>query len=284
VDDGSVESALPDWSGRIWFVTEKGAVGFVDPDGDDVRVTRLAGETIGNSFAVDETGGVFVVSDHALYRFDVDASGAPAVTWRKSYDRGTRLKPGQVNFGSGTTPTLFGDGWIAITDNADPRMHVVVYERGRDAKDDRRLCEVPVFGDGESATENSVIGCNRSLVVENNYGYGGPLGADALTRPGFARIDVRADGSGCDVMWTSDEAAPSVVSKLSVASDAVYSWTKDPDGWAFTAIDFATGRTRFSLPLGKAFGLNNHFAPVSLAQDGTAYVGVVGGLVALRPR
>ena len=28
------------------------------------------GEPIGNSFAVDETGGVFIVTDKAMYRFD----------------------------------------------------------------------------------------------------------------------------------------------------------------------------------------------------------------------
>ena len=58
-----------------------------------------AGETIANSFAMDESGGVFIVSTHALYRYDV-RNGQPAVTWRKTYDRGTRVEgrsgePGQ---------------------------------------------------------------------------------------------------------------------------------------------------------------------------------------------
>ena len=33
------------------------------------------GEAIGNSFAMDETGGVFVVTDRAQYRFDLDRDG-----------------------------------------------------------------------------------------------------------------------------------------------------------------------------------------------------------------
>src|SRR5438552_1561465 len=99
----------------------------VGPASGGVQSLRLAGEAIGNSFAVDETGGVFIVSDHAMYRFDAGAMREPVVTWRAEYDRGTRLKPGQVNFGSGTTPTLMGTGWVAITDNADPQLHVVVY-------------------------------------------------------------------------------------------------------------------------------------------------------------
>ncbi|HEX2267448.1 MAG TPA: hypothetical protein VHI97_04475, partial [Actinomycetota bacterium] len=71
----SIVSALPDWDGRIWFVTTRGLVGFVDPRTEAVRSLRLEDEVIANSFAVDETGGVFVVSDHALYRFDADDSG-----------------------------------------------------------------------------------------------------------------------------------------------------------------------------------------------------------------
>ena len=70
-------SALPDWRGRLWFVSAGGVVGAVDPVTGAVR-SRALGEGIGNSFAVDDTGGVFIVSDAALYRFDADAAGAPA--------------------------------------------------------------------------------------------------------------------------------------------------------------------------------------------------------------
>src|SRR5437867_4136183 len=159
-------SCLPDWSGLLWFVTVNALVGTVDPASGAVQSMRLAGEAIGNSFAADETGGVFIVSDHAMYRFDAGAMREPVVTWREEYDRGTRLKPGQVNFGSGTTPTLLGTVWGAITDNADPQMHVVVYWRAPSAPGPRLLCAVPVFAPGLGATENSLIGTGTSLLVE----------------------------------------------------------------------------------------------------------------------
>lgn len=60
---------------------------------------------------------------------------------------GTGTKPGSVNQGSGTTPDLFGTGqeYVAITDNADDRMNVLVFRRGADIPADRRLvCSVPV--------------------------------------------------------------------------------------------------------------------------------------------
>ncbi len=158
IPDGDCLIALmPDWHGTIWFVTKSGGVGTVDPATRKVRSLRLPGEKIVNSFATDETGGVYIVSDHALYRFDAKTDGSPKVTWREPYDRGAAQKPGQLSQGSGTTPTLIGKNLVAITDNADPRMQVVSYERGASVRGDREVCREPVFGKGASATENSLV-------------------------------------------------------------------------------------------------------------------------------
>src|SRR4051794_9983788 len=155
--DSSIISALPDWTGRIWFVFGNGEIGFVDPATGAIKHKAL-GEGIGNSFAVDETGGVYIVTDFALYRFDV-VSGQPHVTWRVPYNRGTRIKPGQTEFGSGTTPTIVrrgGQHFVTITDNADPRMHVVVYRADKGVSGSRLLCSVPVFGSNRGDTDNSL--------------------------------------------------------------------------------------------------------------------------------
>ena len=124
-EDDCLVALLPDWDGLIWFVTQEGGVGTVHPRTGRVRSMRLRGERIVNSFATDETGGVFIVSDHAMYRFDSGRRGRPRVTWRETYDRGSTQKPGQLSQGSGTTPTLVGRDLVVITDNADPRMRVV---------------------------------------------------------------------------------------------------------------------------------------------------------------
>ncbi len=50
---------------------------------------------------MDESGGVFIVSTHALYRYDVRTAGRGDLA--EDYDRGSREKPGQVSQGSGTT-------------------------------------------------------------------------------------------------------------------------------------------------------------------------------------
>ena len=285
-DTDRTTSVLPDWSGRIWFVTLHGIVGALDPATAQVESVSL-GEAIENSFAVDDTGGVYIVTDKAQYRFDADTTGKPSVTWREMYKNSGIRKPSQVNAGSGTTPTLLGDEWLAITDNADP-MNVVVYRRKRDVVGSRVVCEQPVFSQGASATENSLIGAGRSLVVENNYGYTGPTitSNGASTTAGLERVDINADGHGCSLVWHSDERAPSVVAKLSLATGLVYTYTKDAgdaaDPWYLTALDFATGETKWKQLAGTGVYFNNNYAPVTIGPDGSAYVGTLGGLVKLR--
>jgi hypothetical protein len=314
--DDRILSVLPDWSGRIWFVTRHGEVGTLHPAKGSVKTIRLVGEGISNSFAVDETGGVFVVSNRALYRFDANSKGAPAVSWRVVYPNSVIHKPGQSDAGSGTTPTLLGRKWVAITDNADP-MDVVVYRRAirlRGRKHHKRqarpagrrrakrkakarlVCATPVFPKGSGSTDNSLIGTRRSLIAENNYGYSVSASdlSGGLTAPGLTRIDVvKKKGKKtkkrrrfrCRPVWTSDERAPSVVPKLSLANGLVYTYThpQRPDGidaWYLTALDFRSGRTVYRRLAGTGFGYNNNYAPVTLGPEGTAYVGVLGGVVA----
>jgi hypothetical protein len=284
-EGAKIISALPDWSGRIWLATTAGLVAVIDPATGDVKTHEL-GEVVQNSFAVGDEGDVYIVSEKALYRFELDPDASPVVKWRKVYDNTGEQKPGQVSAGSGTTPTLHGDGWVSITDNADP-MHVVVYRR----RNGRQICEQAVFGKGMGSTDNSLIGAGHSLIVENNYGYTGPTATSngARTQPGIERVDVEADGEGCLKVWHSDEISPSLVPKLSLSSGLVYVYTQDPEGdpddpWFLTALDFRTGETVWKRLTGQGIGFNNNYAPVSIGPDGTAYVGVLGGLLLVRDK
>jgi len=235
---------------------------------------------------VDETGCEIIVSDAALYRFDAAAGGTPRVTWREEYPNSGVQKPGQVSPGSGTTPTLIGSKYVAITDNADP-MSVRVYRRGADVSGSRPACSRPVFEQGATATDNSLIGIGKSLIVENNHGYSGPAATTqgGTTSPGLERVDITEGGGTCKGVWRSAETAPSVVPKVSLANGLVYTYTKpaDPsDAWYFTALDFRTGATVYKQLAGTGLGFNNHYAPITLGPGATAYVGVLGGLVLLR--
>jgi hypothetical protein len=284
-----ITSVMPDYAGNYWFAARYGNIGMVTPDGV-VKALRLDGEEIQNSFSVTPDG-VYIVTDHALYRFEVDAVAGPRVVWREVYDRGSHKKIGQVNQGSGTTPTILGDDYVAIGDNAEPRMHVLVFKRDR-LEPNRLVCKVPVFEPGASATENTLIGHGRSLIVENNAGYDvfRTMRRGKTSSPGIARIDLREDGSGCDIVWTSTEISQTTVPKMSAANGLIYLYTKLPnaprrtDAYYFTALDYETGTTVFRVLTGTGVRFDNHWAAISLAPDGSAYIGLLNGLVRVRDR
>ena len=286
-DGDGIISALPDWFGTIWFASTKGVVGRINPKSGQI-FSRDLGEPIGNSFAVDEWGSAYVVTNAALYRLDTGDDGRPHLIWRQTYTNIGSQKPGQTQAGSGTTPTIMAGGMIAITDNADP-MNVVVYRRqARLRKKPRQVCAVPVFKQGASSTDQSLIVAGRSIVTENNYGYTGPTSTEngATTEPGIWRVDVRADKRGCRVVWRNDEVrAPSSVPKLNLSNGLVYAYEKpagDADLWYLTALDFRTGKRVFRRLTGEGLGFNDNFSPVTFGPDGTFYSGVLGGMVSLR--
>lgn len=290
-----VGAALPDWNGLLWFVTRYGVVGTIHMKSGDIRTIELSGEEIQNSFTIGEDG-VYIISDYALYRFHADAEGLPVIDWRAEYDRGSQVKIGMINQGSGTTPTLVGDV-VVIADNADPRMNVIFLKRD----DGSEVCRIPVFSDNESCTENSLIGLARegdggieySIIVENNYGWENIFsGADGRSSVGgVVRVDTLPDGDGgysCVQVWSSPERSPTCVPKMSLGSGLIYLYTKEPrddrlDAWYLTAVDFATGETVFKVLTGTGLGYNNNYAPITLGpQGGTAYIGTLNGLVEVR--
>jgi hypothetical protein len=279
--DDKLFATMPDWSGRIWWVSGKGKVGTIDPASGSVKSFDTH-EPIGNSFAVDETGGVYIVTDGAMYRFVAGADGTPAVSWRSTYPNDGTAKPGQTEIGSGTTPTVTASsGLVAITDNSDP-IDIVVYRRDTGAQ----VCSAPLFTKGESDTDQSLIAMGDSFIAENNYGYSGPAAVEQgkTTKPGLERVDVV--GGQCRKVWHSDEIAPTVVPKGNLANGLVYTYTHpagdQSDPWYFTALDFRTGRTVYKFRAGAGLGFNNNYAPVTIGPDGTAYVGVLGGLALVR--
>jgi outer membrane protein assembly factor BamB len=283
--DDCVVATMPDWSGRIFFATQQGQVGVVDPATGAVKTMQFAGEGIFNSLAGDETGAIYLVTTQRLAAVEADASGAPVVRWSQVYDRGTRQKPGQLSQGSGTTPTLIGKDLVAITDNAEPRMNVVFYRRSGTGPD-REICRVPVFDEGASATENSLAYAGgHSVIVETNDGYAG-VQTTLLGRtssPGVTKVDLEDDGS-CRVAWTSPVTAPTSVPKVSLGNGLLYVYTKPAsflldDSWYLTAIDVRTGETRWNQRTGNGVQWNNHYASIYLGPDGSAYVPTLAGLV-----
>lgn len=289
-----IQDALPDYDGNIWFVTRFGQIGFVDTQ-DKIHITTIKGEEIHNTFAIG-SDGVFLNSNFAQYKFSINEAGNPYVVWRTVYDRGTSQKPGSIMQGSGTTPTLLDvprtDGstarLVAISDHADDRIHVVIYNRDTGEV----ISETPLFDHGRSVTENSLIAYDRSFIIENNYTETGSafLSKNPTGYPGVARVEVNADATGAKQVWESREASPTTVPKLSIKNGLVYLYTREIHddipkkavAWYLTAIDYETGETVFKIFTGVGRRWNNSYAPITIGPNGTVYVGVFNGVVAIQ--
>ena len=278
-------SVFPDYNGHYWWVSRFGVVGSVNPGTGVVQSITITGEEIENSFAVD-ADGAYIASDHAMYMFELDGAGVPQQVWRETYDRGTTVKVGQINQGTGTTPTLLGNDLVAIADNAT-QMNVVVMDRRATPAGPRTICTVPVFTPLQGATETSLIGAEDSFVVQSTAGYTSQqtLAGGKTSGGGFVKIDVAPDRSSCTVDWTNPITAPSTLSKLSTGNGLIYTYTKPDltasgiDAWYFTALDMHTGATVWQKLVGTGFDYDNTWGVISTGPDGSGYIGVLGGLV-----
>lgn len=281
-----ITGLAPDYQGRTWFATTRGVVGVVGTDGR-IGATRLPkGEQLGNGLTI-RRAGASVLSTHALYEMKVDAAGTPRVVWRRAYDRGAARKPGQLTWGSGTTPTYFGpggDGWVAIVDSAAV-PELIVYN----SDDGSQVCRMRAFKAPRQGTENSPMAWGDSLVIPSTYGFQYP--PMAVTGPsvpatvpfvgGMTRIDVR-DGE-CTRVWETTTDRMATLPRLSRADGMIHGLTYGPyrpgpqqlGPVNYAAIDFATGRrvvTRqvATAPLDEPLQLTGMIAPDGTLWQGTA--------------
>jgi hypothetical protein len=292
---GSPDKAAPL---GYWFITEAGRVGIARPPTQAPQIPTIQlGEPIGNSCSMSRNG-LIVVSEGALYRFELGA-GKILQKFRTPYDPGVP-KPGLLAPGSGTTPTLLGDDYVAIGDNS-PVMNVCLF----DQRTGELLDEHPVFADQPgSACENSFVGHGRSIVAGNTFGYMNPFQIDKLVKsPGLIRLDVDPTTRRLVKKWYArDVDLMSSTPKLSLQNGLIYIYTMKwiqkpkPDGklaerkgvwrWSLIGVDFATGNVVYDQPVFEGPQRQEHdngWATLTLGPSGTAYLGMWRGVMRIAP-
>jgi hypothetical protein len=297
----TVTSVSPDYEGGVWFATGGGTVGLVDTTTGSVATLPLrTGERVSNSIST-APDGMTVATTHAVYLIGRGRDDQLEIRWRVAYDRGPARKPGQLSWGTGSTPTFFGPtqgaDYVAVVDNAEPEVHLIVIRaNGPDAG--QQVCAPPVLGEGGPGSENSPIGAGNTVIVTGTYGYPYPRLPDDAgpSRPesaefvgGMTRIDVRPDGSGCDIVWDSTVRS-AAVPKLSTADDTITTMTRvaaatpgdQGEAFAYAVIALATGRVLNEQELGPGAG-----DPLQLAgttgPDQVLYQGTLGSLLRITP-
>ena len=291
----AITGLSPDTEGRIWFTTTHGVVGTVDTRRRVASRLLPRGESLGNGISV-RAQGVSILTTHALYEMTAGDDGVPHVVWRRAYDRGPARKPGQLTWGSGTTPTYFGpggSGWVAIADNA-VRPNLLVFQ----SDTGRLICRMPAFGRSQGqGTENSILAWDDSLVIPSTYGYQYPpmavTGPSVPSNAGFVggatRVDVAADG--CRRIWeNSDRIA--TLPRLSRADGLINALGYGPyvpgavqqlGPVYYLATDFATGRRVATVKVGDAPVDEPLELTGTIGPDATMWQATVGRMLKLTP-
>ncbi|AZA14209.1 hypothetical protein ACFPVT_09800 [Corynebacterium choanae] len=286
-----VAGLQPDQQGRIWFVTRDAVVGYVDSTGR-TRVLALGNHTPGGELVANgltsRPAGMSVLTTHALYEVQAAVDADPQVVWQAQYDRGPRLKPGQLSWGSGTTPTIFGEHheYVAIVDNADPSPMLQVFE----AATGTPVCSAEAFQRFGKGTENSLMAMGNSVFIPSTYGFVyPPLAVAGTPQPlltpfvgGLTRIDVH-DGR-CERIYET-AARIATLPILSTADGMIYSLATKPDSpqIIYQGIAAATGEVSFSQPIGwwpvdEPMELTGMITP-----DGTYWQATMGHMYRISP-
>ncbi|KAF2234826.1 hypothetical protein EV356DRAFT_135993 [Viridothelium virens] len=322
-------NTMMDSAGNVWFTTgvldgiggpagiSAGAatntsiIGYVEPDGM-IHSLEVPNQDIGQGIAVTNTT-VFVNTQPSGKDDHADAEGfisalrpGPGTTidvvWNATDKAGSKRKPGALARGSGTTPSLLGNDFVALCNNADGQIDLLIYAQNASGHDIQPICTVPLWQPNASWTDNGPMvhfdGKDYGVVLENMYN--APAYADThndtngpwnnLTGqvPGISKILVAGDGSGCHVAWTNP-GRTTTVPILSTTTGLLYEYEQSAEladegeyVWYAKAIDYMSGKTVWKARTGAGGKFNNNLRTTLLSPEGTLYQMVTGGVVAIR--
>jgi hypothetical protein len=320
------------YDGRIAFATQNGMVGVVPREpkrmtAEHLRTFSINGgacaggpegevETVSNSIAADENGGLYVVTSHAMYRIDWDGNQL-SQGWRSGYAGAGGSGGGRLGAGSGSTPTLMGtapkdDRFVVITDGQE-LMHLVLMWRDeipagwkpiRDGADPRIACEIPVtFGDelaDRSLSEQSVLVRGHSAVVVNNLQKMDPVvgqlppqvapysqllsGLPGNAPTGVERFAWDPETRTCDVVWSNpDVAIPNGIPTMSASTNMLYGIGARDGVWTLEGLDWDTGEEALTVETTAFPTSNSFYAATTIGPDGSVWTGTFGGGPRFRP-
>jgi len=250
-----VIAALPTYEDEdsYWFATNLGLIGVVKapPNAsacyfdlnsrqDNPWARNDQSEQIQNSFAIGEKGA-FIVSDRALYRLTYEG-GKIHLKWRHEVARTPTgsPKPGHVGVGSGTTPTLVRDKYVAITDAADKmRLILCSQDEGDHGKPKHVESIETLDGSSQSACENSLVTFDNYLILGNTWGYVTPFERKARD-PGVLGVEGYeiVGGGKLTKRWDSTVNVMSAPPKIGRANATLYAYTTNSDGdWTLLGMD-----------------------------------------------
>ena len=125
----------------------------------------------------------------------------------------------------------------------------------------------------------------RSIIAQNNFG--GAFYEVGPFEPGLARVDVRADYSGCDIVWQDDTISSQVPPRLSTGDGHVWLYSyrrgepEDVHAYYLTALDFETGDVVSEIFVASGKRMDNPMLSIDFLPGGVMVGGVRNGILSV---
>lgn len=305
------------FDGRLAFATSGGTVGVLARDFSSIQYLQLPlGEEVSNSIAVDENGGIFIVTNRKMHRVQWNGSQL-SLLWSAAYEHGPDTPyPGRLGTGSGSTPTLMGtaadqEKFVVFTDG-QKLMHLVFMWRDKipanwnaiaPGKDRRIAAEVPItFGDASrtsSTSEQSVVVQGYGAMVVNNEYRNmdtslpstGPLkylpvllsGQPQHAPYGVEKFIWDPRTQTLRSSWANQQVScPNGIPTVSAGSHLAYCIGARNGSWTLEAMNWDTGASVFYKNMGSNPKFNSVYAATEIGPNREIVTGSLGGVVRLR--
>jgi len=303
------------YNGRIVFVTSHGLIGSISRDFNEVNYHSLNGEEVSNSIAIDEEGGIYVVTNRNMHRLNMNELGMLSHVWSATYEYGPDdAWPGRLGTGSGSTPTLMGTGadedkFVVFTDGQE-LTHLVLMWRDEipdgwqpiaPGKDIRIAAEIPVkFGLDDSTrsiSEQSVLVSGYgAMVVNNDYTWDTgdwPIFGDKwtvalsgleLNQPfGMEKFQWNTETNSIESSWANQVSCPNGIPTMSRVTNLAYCIGARDNTWTLEGVDWDTGESVFHKKTGFGPAYNSLYAATQIGDSGDIVTGTLAGMVRVQP-
>ncbi|WP_405488697.1 hypothetical protein [Nocardia sp. NBC_00511] len=300
------------YDGHVIVASSRGLLAFDrNLDGPPQQVRFGDDETVSNSMANDEHGGIYIASDKIMHKVvwtgsklsTDEADGA----WTSPYDFGRQPPAVKFGIGTGSTPTLMGfdgnsDELVVITDGSD-HMKLVAFWRNKipDGFQQKPGTKSNRIADQKEVTaglpdpkpefiqsEQSVVVNGYGAFVVQNIGSGGEpdrlvdvLANGPVDPPphGMQRFEWDPKAHQWNSVWErGDVISTSMVPAVSANTGVVFVNGYDKaDGWEVTGLDWKTGETVHRTIFGQSNLGNGAYAIVEALPNGDILFNSVGG-------
>lgn len=297
------------YDGFLALVTNYSLVAILDRFTGVVTSLRLnPAEEVSNSLALDEEGGIYVVTHKKMYGLIWDGQTLRP-DWDSEVPSFDGVLPGRLGKGSGTTPTLMGSGrgdkLVVIADGLK-KMNLMAFWRKDIPRDwkaipgySRRVAGVYPIQFGNPKSERSITDQSllvrgyEAVAVNNDYGerpsdnwsnFWTILYSNLKDYApyGIEKFSWNSKKRTLESLWANPHlSVPNGIPTMSAETGLIYYMGQNEEVWTMEGVSWETGELAFRVPLRNAIKYNSYYAGMEIGYDSMLVSGTVGGALQL---